>query len=305
MGHLAYSPDYRAVSLLSFHLNISLSFWLTTYPLTYECYPENNFWWAIKKKHKYTTNHVYCHLMYILYTTFRHSFHHYLGTCHSVAPAEWCRLRCKARGDDFFDLVVVEPPASKEGFKLLTGTNDNHLVLSLGCGGGGSNCSKPNVVMRFCVVAAVCGRALSWNIAVPRLSMPRRLFWIARRNFFSGVDWGALRQEVHKQNAFSVPKHCAHDLPSWSGLLEFNLCWPPLHGLLLQFRGCMRHPCLIPCDYMAQEVIAFLTVSCQKVQRTGLPFQFVFFRKYLWHPACTQFHEEVTVKLEENAGKVM
>ena len=26
------------------------------------------------------------------------------------------------------------------------------------------------------------------------------------------VDCGALRQEVHEQNAFSVPKHCAHDL---------------------------------------------------------------------------------------------
>jgi len=28
------------------------------------------------------------------------------------------------------------------------------------------------------------------------------------------IDCGALRQEVHKQNAFSVPKHSAHDLPS-------------------------------------------------------------------------------------------
>jgi len=28
------------------------------------------------------------------------------------------------------------------------------------------------------------------------------------------TDCGALRQEVHKQNTFSVPKHCAHDLPS-------------------------------------------------------------------------------------------
>ena len=28
------------------------------------------------------------------------------------------------------------------------------------------------------------------------------------------VNCGALRQEVHKQNAFSVPKHCAHILPS-------------------------------------------------------------------------------------------
>jgi len=31
---------------------------------------------------------------------------------------EWCRLRCKARGNGFFDLVVVEPPASKGGFKM-------------------------------------------------------------------------------------------------------------------------------------------------------------------------------------------
>ena len=31
---------------------------------------------------------------------------------------EWCRLRCKARGNGFFDLVVVELPTSKEGFKM-------------------------------------------------------------------------------------------------------------------------------------------------------------------------------------------
>jgi len=32
---------------------------------------------------------------------------------------EWCRLWCKACGNGFFDLaVVVEPPASKEGFKM-------------------------------------------------------------------------------------------------------------------------------------------------------------------------------------------
>jgi hypothetical protein len=85
---------------------------------------------------------------------------------------------------------------------------------------------------------------------------------------------------------------------------------PPLHELLLQFSGCVGHPCLVPCDYTAQEVMALLTVSCQKVQHPGLPFQFVFFRKHLWQPACTQFlkqiqfHEEVTVKFEENAGKM-
>jgi len=49
--------------------------------------------------------------------------------------------------------------------------------------------------MTFCVAAAVCGRALSWIITTPRLSMPRRLFCIARRNFFKSVaiivePWG-------------------------------------------------------------------------------------------------------------------
>ena len=28
------------------------------------------------------------------------------------------------------------------------------------------------------------------------------------------IDCGAFRQEVHKEKAFSVPKHCAHDPPS-------------------------------------------------------------------------------------------
>ena len=107
------------------------------------------------------------------------------------------------------------------------------------------------------------------------------------------IDCGALRHEVHKQNSFSVPKQCAHDLPSWSGLSEFQLCWwwsvPSLHGLLLWFRGFVRHACLVPRDYTAQDVFTFLTVLWQKVQHTGLLFQFMFFRKHLRHPVCTQF----------------
>ena len=32
---------------------------------------------------------------------------------------EWCRLLCKACGNSFFGLIVfVEPPASKEGFRM-------------------------------------------------------------------------------------------------------------------------------------------------------------------------------------------
>jgi hypothetical protein len=64
---------------------------------------------------------------------------------------------------------------------------------------------------------------------------------------------------------------------------------PPFHELLLRIRGYMQHPCLVPCNYAAHELIALLTVSCQKGQRTGLLFHFVFIRKHLWHPAWTQF----------------
>ena len=122
--------------------------------------------------------------------------------------------------------------------------------------------------MRFCI--AVRGWVLSWIITTPWLNMTRRLFWIMRCNFLSELqqtDCGTLRQEVHKQNTFSVPKRCAHDLPSWSGLFEFHLCWrwsvPPLHGLLLRLRGFVGHPSLVPCDYMAQGVFAIFTVLCQ------------------------------------------
>ena len=40
-------------------------------------------------------------------------------------------------------------------------------------------------MVRFCIAAAVCGRTLSWIITTPQLSMPHRLFWIERRNFWS------------------------------------------------------------------------------------------------------------------------
>jgi hypothetical protein len=42
---------------------------------------------------------------------------------------EWCRLRCKARGNGVFDLVVVlEPPASKEGFKMQEQMKITHVL---------------------------------------------------------------------------------------------------------------------------------------------------------------------------------
>ena len=39
--------------------------------------------------------------------------------------------------------------------------------------------------MSFCITEAVFGRALSWIITTPQLSMPHHLFWIVRHNFAS------------------------------------------------------------------------------------------------------------------------
>jgi len=49
---------------------------VTFFTFIYEGYPESRFGWAIKKKQEYITNFAYSHMMYIPYTTFRHSFHH-------------------------------------------------------------------------------------------------------------------------------------------------------------------------------------------------------------------------------------
>lgn len=60
--------------------------------------------------------------------------------------------------------------------------------------------------------------------------------------------------------------------------LEFFLFWrwsvPPLQGLLFQFRGCVRHPCLI-CHLLI----------------TALPLHFVLFRKLLRHAASIHFRQ--------------
>jgi hypothetical protein len=42
----------------------------------YVGYPESKFGWAIEKNKNLFPNYLYCHVMYIPYTTFRHSFHH-------------------------------------------------------------------------------------------------------------------------------------------------------------------------------------------------------------------------------------
>jgi len=138
--------------------------------------------------------------------------------------------------------------------------------------------------MRFCI--AVCGWVLSWIITTPWLNVPCSLFWIRRCNFWSVlqqgacVDCGTLGQEVRKQNAISASKHCAHDLPSWSDLLEFRLCWrwsvPPLHGLLLRFRGFVQHPCLARCGYVycvrKWKVVACSSNLCSSVSNFGRQF---------------------------------
>ena len=89
------------------------------------------------------------------------------------------RLRCKVRGNSFFDLVVVgEPPASKEGFQM---QEEMKITWRQFWAVGGMIelfPAKCDEILRC--GGGVCGRELSWIITTPRLSMPRRLLWIAR-----------------------------------------------------------------------------------------------------------------------------
>jgi len=57
------------------------------------------------------------------------------------------------------------------------------LALSVGCRGMIE--LFPAKCHDEILCCSVCGRVLSWIITTPWLSMPRRLFWIARHNFCS------------------------------------------------------------------------------------------------------------------------
>jgi hypothetical protein len=91
--------------------------------------------------------------------------------------------------------------------------------------------------MRSCVAAAVCGRALSWSITTPRLSMPRHLFhfvfirkhlrhpaWtqfpktnFIRHNFVKNWPWNLWKMQGKWRNGKSsvllkLLFHCTHQI---------------------------------------------------------------------------------------------
>ena len=112
---------------------------------------------------------------------------------------EWSRLRCKASGNGFFDLRC-----RKSGLQ-----------------GGWSNCSQPNVVMKFCVAAAVCGRALTWIFTSPAkhatsLILDRATQFLKCVATGTCVDCGALGKKSTNRTPFLSQKHCAYDLMSLS-----------------------------------------------------------------------------------------
>ena len=63
--------------------------------------------------------YTYCTLLFNTVSTIVEAFVTALHQFFYPFIVEWCRLRCKACGNSFFDLtVVVELPASKDGFKM-------------------------------------------------------------------------------------------------------------------------------------------------------------------------------------------
>jgi hypothetical protein len=85
-------------------------------------FPESKFQWAIEKKKYFQTIYIaiWCTYRTLLFdivsTIVRPLFvagHQFLYPC----IVEWCHLWCKPCVNDFFDLVVMEPPATKESFQ--------------------------------------------------------------------------------------------------------------------------------------------------------------------------------------------
>ena len=107
------------------------------------------------------------------------------------------------------------------------------------------------------------------------------------------VDCGALGQEVHKQNTFSDPKHCAHDLPSWSGLLEFRLCWvmkcasTPWTAASIQGLCTTPMSCPLWLHVSRSYRLPHYIVSESPMHWPAV--SICVLHKHLRHPACTQF----------------
>jgi hypothetical protein len=135
----------------------------------------------------------------------------------------WCRLRCKPRVNGFFDLVfIVEPLVTKERFQM-----QKHMIVTWrevwAEGGRWSNCS----LSKYCDEILRCGGSVWAGIVMKyhnTLTKHDMLLVLDRTTQFlkcvsidTCIDCWALRQEFHKQNAFSVSENCAHDLVSFIG----------------------------------------------------------------------------------------
>jgi hypothetical protein len=102
----------------------------------YVGYPEIKFGWSVEKNNNLFPNNLYCHLMYIPYATFQHSFHHRWAGQPVLYPCiiKWCSLWCKPHVK-----WLLWPHrhgiASHQGKFSEAETCENNLALSLGCRG--------------------------------------------------------------------------------------------------------------------------------------------------------------------------
>lgn len=87
---------------------------------------------------------------------------------------------------------------------------------------------EPNEMMRFCVTAAQCGRALSWSKRMLPFNIPYLLLWMSW--FFqcfitiNCIIYCASGHELHQKIIVAVPEYNTHDLSCWDRLLEFLSC---------------------------------------------------------------------------------
>ena len=127
--------------------------------------------------------------------------------------------------------------------------------------------------------------------------MHRSLFWIARRNLNASQETPALIVEpCRKKSTSRIPflfQDTVHmifrdEVACLNSVFVAMKC-ASTPGTAVSVHGLRATPTMT--SWLKK--LSASPLFRVKVQRIGLPFQFVFFRKHLWHPVCTQFSKLV------------
>jgi hypothetical protein len=151
----------------------------------YEGYSESNFLWAVNKtshdkKLLYTKNTYILKLLLNAVTVEIKTLVVLRNTFLHACVKEVCRMWAQPRFDIFHQLLITvealwSEPALQVGKQVVVARREIKW----------SNNSQLKCSRSARVRAAVCRRVYSWRSNIPDVSIPRLLFWMTLRSFFS------------------------------------------------------------------------------------------------------------------------